>query len=181
MNSIEQQLDFIANNTPEESRRTCTDVWLTRDGRALPVREMEDTHLLSTMGMLIANTAYNQQVHAYRMMDYARNAPDGAAEAADEEAAQLMEASRDEVIIATGKNFPIVHTMASVVIGRGLDWVPTVDENIEKGRARFTRKYLRAFEMKKAVGGATAQMVLDPEALRQMDQANGDLSDIPLF
>lgn len=181
MKSIEQQLNFIAKNSPEEARRVCTDVWVTKDGRALPVKEMEDTHLLSTIGMLIANAAYNQQVQAYRMLDYARNAPDGAATAADEEAAQLMEASRDEVIQAAGKNFPIIHTMAAVVIGRGLDWVPTVDANIEKGRTRFTQKYVKVFELKKATEGVTKEMVLDPEALRQMDQANGDLSDIPLF
>lgn len=181
MASIQEQFDIIATVEATAARRICTDVWLTKDGRAIEVKKMEDTHLLKTIGLLIKNTAYNQQVHAMRMMNYANSGPDGAAAAADEEATQLMEASRDDIILATGKNFPVIHTMAGEVIKRGLDWVPTVEESIIKGRLMFDAQLAKALAKKNGITLTAKALVADEGAMRQMDNNMGDMSDVSLF
>lgn len=146
--TLDEQRAFITTDAPDEARRKCTDIWVTKDLRGIEPKDMEDTHLLSAIGMLVKNASYNNEVATLKALRYANNAPDGAADAANAEASKLMDASRDDIVRAAGVKYPVIHTMARVVIDRGLDWVPVVDESIAKGLSKFLAAVANAQEKK---------------------------------
>lgn len=107
-----QDQDVIFGRYPDEP------FWVTRDGRVILIREMEDAHLLNTIRML------RRGVDAYILRDvremssYIADAPNEAADACTMEALALIAMDADEYL---ERKFPDVfpHLMAQVR-GRGL-------------------------------------------------------------
>lgn len=152
MFTLDEQRSFITAEAPDVARRKCTDIWVAKDLRGIEPKDMEDTHLLKSIAMLVRNASYNNDVAALKMMRYASKASDGASDGANQEAAKLMEASRDDIIRAAGEKYPVIHTLAKVVLERGLDWVTVVDTAIAQGSAKFISA-LAAAKTKKATAG----------------------------
>lgn len=71
-------------------------VWKTKDGRAIPVKELEDSHLKNVISHLRKMALRKLEVLEYQLLAYAENAPDGAAMAAENEAGQIAEMDADE-------------------------------------------------------------------------------------
>lgn len=142
--TLAEQRAFITTDEPDVARRKCTDIWVTKDLRAIEPKDMEDTHLLKAIAMLIRNASFNNEVAAMKMLRFAAKASDGAADGANQEALVLMEASRDDIIRAAAEKYPVIHTLAKVVVERGLDWTPVVDGAIARGTAKFISVLARA-------------------------------------
>jgi hypothetical protein len=72
--------------------------WICKDGRVLAVAEMDSDHIRNTLRMLSRDVRVKQcmMLDAARMLEYASDAPDGAAMCAEEGADHLMSGANFE-------------------------------------------------------------------------------------
>ncbi len=81
-----------------------TDTWTTRDGRIIPIREMEDDHLLKTIVFLRRRSHDSVSALAWKRamgaLNYAATAPMHAADAAESEADHTMTRAGHDCILA---------------------------------------------------------------------------------
>lgn len=77
-----------------------TDVWITRDGRQIPIADMETEHLQNTIHYLRQRAGSLRRDILKAMARYIADAPDGAAMACQMEADRIVEMS-DDAFLAT--------------------------------------------------------------------------------
>lgn len=74
--------------------------WTTRDGRTIPIRDMSDSHLRNTLAFLRRNVEHYRNVEAMRAWAYAEYAPDGAADAAEQAAYDVLDVMEDDEVLS---------------------------------------------------------------------------------
>ena len=75
------------------------DVWTTREGVKIPIKEMTNSHILNTITFFYKRREVIVSNLAMSMALYACDAPDGAAMAASQGVDQLMGSDIDEIWI----------------------------------------------------------------------------------
>lgn len=93
-------------------------VWRSKDGREIPIVEMEDRHLINTIRFLRRNVLRYQCAQFSAMGSYVAQAPDGAADCCESEANQLMDLSDDDYL---AHRFPSFKTMLAEASRRKLE------------------------------------------------------------
>lgn len=75
-------------------------VWVTKDGREIPIIEMTDAHLRNALRFLRRRAEAYRWAGALQLWSYAEHAPDGAAMAADRAAEELLEYADDDEVVS---------------------------------------------------------------------------------
>jgi hypothetical protein len=65
--------------------------WATKEGALLRIRAMSDQHILNSLAMLVRQSRRRAMLEALRAYRYAENAPEMAADAAEEAAQEMLE------------------------------------------------------------------------------------------
>ena len=89
-----------------------TATWRMRDGTTIPVRKMEDSHLVNTIAYLRRNQERLRLRYVMQMGAYAENAPDGAALAVEQAIDEITEAEPEEVLESCVAAFPALRAEA---------------------------------------------------------------------
>jgi hypothetical protein len=119
---VDVESAFIWHADPEGRPRPTERVWVTRYGREVPVREMDDGHLVNTIRMLqrknrarLIKVAMSRSLGA---LSYASSAPEHAADAAHSYADHVMsQAGLDELL---AEEYPPFRGLLSEAVRRRL-------------------------------------------------------------
>lgn len=110
-----------------------TPIWTTKDGREIPIDQMEDDHLVNTILMLTRGAGFDHELSIWRLANYAGSAPDGAAMAAE---MALAEAERFELWDVWDQLDPFLPVLLAEARRRNLPFEDRLSEHFKEGQRK---------------------------------------------
>lgn len=119
-------------------------IWITKDGRQIPIIEMEDDHLLNTVGMLARQAFYVHSAQLFRMYCGMDACGDGAQMCLQREINQFENLSSAKILSQNGHE--LLPDLMLEAGRRGLALSQKLEESRKTADECFTYKVLVAMK-----------------------------------